>query len=73
MEFLQDIEQLRQIKGMTKRDISRAADITPEYYSKVIHGRADVSSSVLLKLVEAVGGKLIFSLDRTKYDLSPKK
>lgn len=73
MEFLQDIEQLRELKGMTKREIAKAADITPEYYSKVIHGHADVSSSVLIKLIEAVGGKLIFTMDRSKYGISPKK
>ncbi len=73
MEFIADIEELRKLKRMTKREIASIVDITPEYYSKIVHSGADLSASLLFKLVQAVGGKLFFTLDRSKYDILAKK
>ncbi len=73
MEFITDIEELRKLRGMTKRELSRLADITPEYYSKIVHSGADLSATLLLKLISEVGGQLIFTIDRSKYDILAKK
>ena len=53
-EIIKLIDRQREIMGFSKREFAIMADITPEYYSKVIHGHADVSFSVVLSLAKAV-------------------
>jgi transcriptional regulator with XRE-family HTH domain len=53
-EIIQLIDRQREIMGISKRSLASIAEITPEYYSKVLHGHADVSFSVILSLAKAV-------------------
>lgn len=54
MELLQQIDKQRELMGISKRELASKADITPEYYSKVLHDKADVSFRVLKDLAKAV-------------------
>lgn len=63
--MIHKIDKLRITYGVTQRAMAKAADITPEYYSKVIAGKADVSLRVLERLAKVVGCKimLVFEAD----------
>lgn len=56
MEIINTIEQLRVKNGLSKRELANKAEITEEYYWRIVTGRATgVAYNVVLRLSEAVG------------------
>jgi transcriptional regulator with XRE-family HTH domain len=59
MNLIQFIESERIKQKLTKREISTAADITPQYYDKLIRGESLGSVAIIELLIKKVGFKLI--------------
>lgn len=64
MNIIQQIDKIREINGINKRNLCRAAEITPEYYSKLVAGKSQASIVIVEKLAKAVGFelRLVFSI-----------
>ncbi len=52
------IEKLRCFKGLNKRDLAIAADITPQYYSELLEAKKMPSISIVFRLLHAVDAEL---------------
>lgn len=52
------IEKLRLYKGLKKRDLAIAADITPQYYSELVEAKKIPSISIVFRLLYAVDAEL---------------
>ena len=52
------IEKLRLLKGLSKRDLAIAGDITPQYYSELLDARKVPSVAVVIMLLNAVDAEL---------------
>ncbi len=53
------IEKLRTLKGLNKRELAIAADITPQYYSELLEGKKMPSIAVAFRLLDAVDAELM--------------
>jgi transcriptional regulator with XRE-family HTH domain len=56
------IERMRTFKGLTARQLAIAADITPQYYSELIHGKKTPTIGIVLLLIDAVDGEINVNL-----------
>ena len=63
MTIIQQIDEIREVKGINKRKLCQQADITPEYYSKLINSKSQPSIVILNKLAEAIGYKIRLTYD----------
>lgn len=61
-EIIATLERLRVTQGLTKRAISAAADITPEYYWKIVEGKCSPAFAIVERLADIVGLKLVLCL-----------
>jgi len=58
------IEKNRLKKGLQRQEVAASADISREYYTKVIEGKAPgVAHSIIQRLCEAVGIKILYYID----------
>lgn len=56
--IIHKLDQIRVNMKVTKKDIAGYADITPEYYIKLLSNKHNVSVNVLEKLAERLGFEL---------------
>jgi len=52
------IEKLRNLKGLNKRELAIAADITPQYYSELLEGTKKPSIVVVIMLLDVLNAEL---------------
>ncbi len=76
-DLITQIEANRLLLNLSKRDLCKAADITPEYYHKIITGQAKGCSHYILKsLCDVTGILLQFAINPaflTKFNQKTKK
>lgn len=53
-QLFQYIDKHRVFKGLQKRELAIAADITPQYYSELLEGKKTPSIAIVFKLLDAV-------------------
>lgn len=58
LEIIRQIEELRLLKGYTRKYIASQAEITVQYYSMVVHGKKGISLEVAEKMAFSVGLEL---------------
>jgi len=58
LEIIRQIEELRLLKGFTRRYIASQAEITVQYYSMVVNGKKGISLEVAEKMAFSVGLEL---------------
>jgi len=58
LEIIRQIEELRLLKGFTRRYIASQAEITVQYYSMVVNGKKGISLEVAQKMAFSVGLEL---------------
>lgn len=58
LEIIRQIEELRLLKGCTRKYIASQAEITVQYYSMLVHGKKGVSLEVAEKMASSVGLEL---------------
>ena len=61
MNFIHDIIELRYKKGWTQEDLAKAIGTTKNTISKIEKGEQNISYQTMLKLVNALNGKLFIS------------
>jgi len=62
-EIIKDIEKMRVIQGITKRSLSNLADISEEYYWRIVTGNAKgCSYEIIGKLCQVVGIQLFHTI-----------
>lgn len=61
MNFIHDIIELRYKKGWTQEDLAKAIETTKNTISKIEKGKQNISYQTMLKLVNALNGKLFIS------------
>lgn len=57
-QLFQLIEKLRVLKGLNKRELAIAADISPQYYSELLEARKIPSITVVIMLLNALDAEL---------------
>jgi transcriptional regulator with XRE-family HTH domain len=58
LEIIRQIEELRLLRGFTRRHIASQAEITVQYYSMVVNGKKGISLDVAEKMASSVGLEL---------------
>ena len=53
------IEAQRSARKITRRDMAKSADITPEYYTKIIEYKCNPSAAILELLINRLDLELI--------------
>lgn len=48
------IDQYREFKGLQKKQLAAAADITPQYYSELLEGKKTPSIAIIFRLLDAI-------------------
>lgn len=74
-ELVVSIEKMRRHKGLSKRNLAEMADISEEYYWKIITGKAPgCSYEIINNLCDAVGIMMLtyISLDDVLSNLPPQ-
>ena len=61
MNFIHDIIELRYKKGWTQEDLAKAIGTTKNTISKIEKGEQNINYQTMLKLVNALNGKLFIS------------
>jgi len=61
MNFIHDIIELRYKKGWTQEDLAKAIGITKNTISKIEKGEQNINYQTMLKLVNALNGKLFIT------------
>lgn len=61
-DIIRIIEAQRVLQKVTRRDMAKAADITPEYYTKIIEYKCNPSAIILEMLVKRLDLELIIRL-----------
>lgn len=62
MNIIQQIDEIRELRSITKKDLCAHADITVEYYIKVLKGKHSLSINVLENLADYLQLKITISL-----------
>lgn len=63
-QLIADIERLRQVYDLSKRELANKAEIDEGYYWRIVTNKAPgVSYSIIQRLAEAVGVTLMHYID----------
>lgn len=58
-EIITIIEAQRQLQKITRKEMAASAEITPEYYTKIVEFKCNPSASILELLINRLGLELI--------------
>jgi transcriptional regulator with XRE-family HTH domain len=58
LEFSLQLHQLMEFRGITKKDLAESMGVSQAYITKVFKGNANFTIASMIKLVNAVNGKL---------------
>ncbi len=58
LEFSLQLHQLMKFRGITKKDLAESIGVSQAYITKVFRGNANFTIASMIKLVNAVNGKL---------------
>jgi transcriptional regulator with XRE-family HTH domain len=58
LEFSLQLHQLMESRGITKKDLAESMGVSQAYITKVFRGNANFTIASMIKLVNAVNGKL---------------
>ncbi len=56
------LDEIRDNRKITKKDLCAAADISPDYYSKVLAGKHAISLPVFMQIADYLGFNVTISL-----------
>ena len=74
MQIVKDIEHMRQVKGLTRQELARSAEIDDSYYWRIVTGKAPgVAYNVILALSEAVGIEIHHGIKPETLQIPTKK
>ena len=74
MQIIKDIEHMRQVNGLSKRELASRAEISEEYYWRIYTGKAPgVAFNVILSLSEAVGIEIHHGIKPETLQIPTKK